>query len=505
MDICCKTQNKKEQFSLSFASAVILQLGYAIIMESCNFTVYFLSYIRYKQTWVDMNYGNIMRPVVLLFLAFFSPLSGPMEQCFGPRLSIFISSIIIEAAFVLLYLQRNLWHFYSLTLSLGIGSGLSAQILIKNACCYYPHKKGLINALINSLGSLFGAAYSYFGERIINPDRKQISHPKEEPYYEEDIAKESRLFFLFAIFLIPISTILSLFLLYKYPDEDMQNFESKAEDINGPLIEESKPNDEENQNNENYENKENNQINQNRNNQNSYKHNSYDKQNIKKALKNWIFWRNILLVGIMPFMIWFESATSRAYIAKMGVNGKIQGNYAWTTSVLMCISNPIWAMSVDKLGFRPIMIIISFLTFSLSIHFFFFIDHELIYVICIYCSTFLRSGVISSLVPHLMHIYGLKNYLILGGMGRVLTQFFSFGAASVSIVISIFKKTHEELVLPYRIVSLVGICFSIIGLFLAVAENDDKFKFEDNEDEENKEIEKIKGKEETEEENNQIN
>ena len=71
MDICGKVLNKKQQFAVSFASAVIYQFGYAIIMELSNFTVYFLSYIRYKQDWVDMSYDNYMRPVVLLFLAFF--------------------------------------------------------------------------------------------------------------------------------------------------------------------------------------------------------------------------------------------------------------------------------------------------------------------------------------------------------------------------------------------------------------------------------------------------
>ena len=132
MDICCKVQNKKEQFALSFASAVIFQLGYAIIMESCNFTVYFLSYIRYKQDWVYMNYDINMCPVALLFLALFSPLSSTMEYYCGSRISIIISSIIIETSFVLFYLQRNFWYFYSLTLLLGIGSCLSTQILIKN-------------------------------------------------------------------------------------------------------------------------------------------------------------------------------------------------------------------------------------------------------------------------------------------------------------------------------------------------------------------------------------
>ena len=206
----------------------------------------------------------------------------------------------------------------------------------------------------------------------------------------------------------------------------------------------------------------------------------------------------------MPFMIWFEIFTSKAYIEKMGVNEKIQENYNWSTSVLGCIASPIWAISVDKFGFRPIMIIISFLTLSLSIHFSLFIDHKLIYVICIYCSTLLRSGIISSLIPHIMHIFGLRYYLTLGGLGRLLIQVFISGAASVSIIISNFKKTYDELISPYRIVSLVGIVFSIIGFFLAISENDDKFQYEDKEDE-YAEIDKIEGTKEEEQENDQIN
>ena len=80
MDIFFKINSKKCQFALSFLSAVIYQLGYELVITSGSFTVYFLSYIRYKQEWVDMNYGNLMRPVVLLFLSLFSPLSGPMEH-----------------------------------------------------------------------------------------------------------------------------------------------------------------------------------------------------------------------------------------------------------------------------------------------------------------------------------------------------------------------------------------------------------------------------------------
>lgn len=484
MDIFCKIKSKKCQFILSFISAVIYQLGFAIIMESCNFTVYFLSYIHYVQEWVNMNYGNLMRPVVLLFLAIFSPLSGPMEHFCGPRLSILISSIIVEIAFVLLYFQRNIWFFYSLTLLLGIGNGLSTNILVKNSCFYFPAKKGLISSLIASIGSLFGSSYSFLGEKIINPERKNITNPQKEPYYALDIAERSKLFILFAIFLIPTTIIFTIVLLYKYdPDCEIEKeTDKKVEEIKGPLLKETS--------------EETNEANQNNTNEKKPKGNishSFSKpthnENIKKALKKWRFWRNILIVGAMPFVIWFEGATSRPYSAMIGVKGEIIGILAGSMNILGCLTNPIWAFCVDKFGFRPIMIVISSLTILLSIYFCIFMENPFFYVIGLYISTVLRGGIISSLIPHLMQIFGLRYFLVLGGLGRLFTQIFSFGAAAVSIGISIFKKTPQELLMPYRIVNLVGTGFAIFGLILVFFENDEKFNFEDEENQENEEKE----------------
>ena len=91
---------------------MIYQLGFDIIMVSFRFTVYFLSYIRYEQTWVDLNYGNLMRPVVLLFLAFFAPLSGTMDHFCGPRISIIVSAIVIEISFICLF-SKEIYGFFT--------------------------------------------------------------------------------------------------------------------------------------------------------------------------------------------------------------------------------------------------------------------------------------------------------------------------------------------------------------------------------------------------------
>lgn len=92
------------------------------------------------------------------------------------------------------------------------------------------------------------------------------------------------------------------------------------------------------------------------------------KKNIKIRLITWRFWRNILLAGLMPFFLWFESSTSRAYSSLLGVNGQVLGMLAGTLSFLGCLTNPIWAFCVDKFGFRPVMIVISSLTIALSIY-----------------------------------------------------------------------------------------------------------------------------------------
>ena len=67
--------------------------------------------------------------------------------------------------------------------------------------------------MFRSFGWLF---IFFFRGIIINPERRIIKEPQNNPYYESEIAERSRLFFIFAIILIPSSIILSIFLFYKY-------------------------------------------------------------------------------------------------------------------------------------------------------------------------------------------------------------------------------------------------------------------------------------------------
>ena len=329
MDVFFKVKRKKIRFISSFFSALTYLLGYSVVMESGNFSVYYISKIHYIQTWVNMQYANLMQPFVLLFLSIFSPLSGVMETLLGSRLAMLSSSIIIELSFIFLYFQGNIFIFYILSLFLGVGCGLSANICVKNCCFYYPNKKGLISSLIVSLGAMTGSSYTYLGEKIINPEREKVIDKDKEPYYREEIAKRSKYYFLFAMIAIPIFTAISLFLFYKYdPSCEIENdinekIENKVDDIKGPLLEkndevtenknENENKEENNENNNEVKDNEENNINVNeiKNEDNNKKENNKEeknvekinvsnsylkpspKKNIKKALKNWRFWRNM--------------------------------------------------------------------------------------------------------------------------------------------------------------------------------------------------------------------
>ena len=504
MDIFFKLKSKKTKFILSSLSAIFYLLGYSMIMESGNFSVYFISYIHYKENWVDMQYGNLMRPIILLFLSLFSPFSGIMENLFGPRISLLASSIVIEITLFLLFLQRNLWIFYILSLFLGLGSGLSANIVIKNCCYYYPKRKGLINAILINVGALIGSSYTFLGEKIINPSREEVINKKTEPYYRENIAERSKYFFLFGMITIPLVNAISLLLFYKYDpsfeieddtkdikkekekeNKEDEKIENKIETIKGPLLE---------GNNEEVTVKENKNLSgeiiekeeEKKDISNSFNKTS-KKAGVTKALKSWRFWKNIYISGLMPFGLYFIFATYRAYASLLGVKGNIVGTLAGAMNIIGSAFNPIWAFFADKYGFQPVMKIISFFVIALEIYFIIFMDNQIFYVIGLYISCIFRGGIVFCVTPHIMHIFGLRYYLTLGGFGKLFNQIFNFLIAMISIFISIQNKYYEDLLGPYRIVCSIGIIIGIIGLILVFYENDKKFDFDEFENEEKKE------------------
>ena len=167
MEKCSCIKNKNSKFILSLFSAIFYIMGQGVLISSTAINVYILSYIHHKDKWVDMQYGNLMMPLMSFFVSLFTPLSGPLENAFGPINILLMGSIATEICLFLFYLQRNIWFFYSITLLSGLGIGISVNIPLKNACFYYPQKKGLISSCIMSFVGISIAIYALIAERLL--------------------------------------------------------------------------------------------------------------------------------------------------------------------------------------------------------------------------------------------------------------------------------------------------------------------------------------------------
>ena len=151
-----------------------------------------------------------------------------MEKLCGPIISLLISSIVVEVCLYLYYIQRNIWIFYSISLLSGFGIGLSANIPVKNACFYYPEKKGLISSSMMSFVGISVAGYVLIGEQLINPGKEGVIDQETDPYYSLEVSQNCRKYYLFGMFVLPIGTLLSFLFFYKY-DPKCENEEKESE------------------------------------------------------------------------------------------------------------------------------------------------------------------------------------------------------------------------------------------------------------------------------------
>ena len=437
----------KMKFICSLISAIIYQCGSSVVVTIGNFCVYFVSYIYYNNKSLNIQYGNLMGPITLLLLSIFSPFSGLIEKKIGPKLTLLLSSIIVEICLILYYFQRNIWAFYVISMFIGFGNGLSAGVPIKNACKYYPNQKGKITSSIIFLGGLASSLYSYIGEKIINPDKKGIIKKDSNPIYPEDVAIRANYFFIFALIIIPITTFISLILFATYE----------------PLIINNS-----NNNNEN--------MLQNKNKENA--------TNTKEIIITFRFWRNMIIVGLMPFWIYFLTSTYRAYSTMIASEDE-QSFITYLPTIITAVSSLTglaWGFLFDKLGFQIIIKIMSIVCIILTIFFTIFINKFILYVIGLITSAVIsRVGMMSIINPHIMQVFEFKNYLIIGGFARLFNQLSCFIAALTSVLLSLKFKTATELQTPYRIIASIGLVLSIIGLVLSFFENDQKFEFQTNE------------------------
>ena len=467
-------KKKGANFFCSMISCVFYAFGFGVLFGISSINQYLVSYLHYENNWFDLQQGILMMILMSFSLSLFSPLSGLLEIKCSPIISIIISSFIIEICLFLYFLQQSIWFFYVITLFAGIGTGLSANILLRNACFYYPKKKGLISAIIIGFMGFFTDINSFLGKAIINPEGIPEKDRDKDPYYPYEVAKNVKKYFLFAMILFPIYTLITIIFFYKY-DPNWEEEEEEGNRIG---------------NDENIEEKE--EINEILiNNKKNPK--PITIKNIKKAIFNFRFLRNMMIIYLFTFYALLIQCTFGDYILDIDIPQSIIFYLNKIKPLIKFISyivGVIFASLVDTCGFLPIMKIIGIVISTMSIIFVFITGFPYFFIFGLFFFFLAFAGIIPAMIPHLMNIFGIKYFLIIGGCANIINGLSVFLANLFYYIFKIYQKENQDLIIVYRIFGVVGGIFGIIGLILVYDEKDDKL-INGDENEDNKYLKKI--------------
>ena len=442
-----KPRSKKANFILCILSSVFLSLGAGSLMVLGNFNVYIVSYIHEapSQNYVNLQYGNLMVPILTFAMTCFSPISGPIEKKCGPKFTIILGQIIIGIFLILFYFQQNIWFAYVICFGIGFGYSIMAMVPVKNACFYYPKYKGIIATSFMSFGTIFSSVFNLVGEKIIvNPKGKKII----DGFYPVEVSKNIKTLFIYIGIISTIGTLFGIicFIQYNQSFEEDENNITSSNDHNIEFLKRD----------ENYN------------------------LGIKKILKNYRIWLIAIFGCLSAFYCGFALNTFRTFISLTQTTEEDTQFIQYLGSIILiclCISGPIWGFLSDKLRFRITIITILFLGILDSVGLSIFLNHKIMYRILICACTIILSGIMSVLNPHIMEVFGIKYSLELTGIAGLFSGIANLCGAIISFVFGIIWSKAEEIIEPYRIVFIVGASFSIIAFILQWFEPSKKFEF----------------------------
>ena len=440
---------KKSKFISSFIGTLIYGIGGITSMGIGHYSVYITSYFHHKQVNIDMHYGNLIMPILSLSHSLFSPLAGYIENKIGIYFALILSFLLTELDLILFINQTSIWLSFLLIIFLGFSNGIGMAIPGKNLYLYYPEKGGIIGSLMGSCFIIIGMTLSVIGEKIINPGKYTLD--KGERFYPLEISKNYKKYYNYILVINPFALILALFLIKKYnPEYEEESIQDNFSKINkNKLL----------KNDENYS------------------------KNIKSALMNKRIWRLAGISILTPFVISFSRNTFRVYGALASISGAVMQYSQLFTGFSNVFVGPIWGYINDKYKYEKIIKIICSCCILQAIFFTLFIKYNVIYLICILFGSIIGSGFMSASHLHILKVYGIKYSLEIGGVIGIFGGIFNILNSSLSLLISKFCHTGEELQFAYRFIYLAGIVISGVGFYLTLNEKDDKFiyKFAQNE------------------------
>ena len=456
----------------SVISAVLQQFSLFPLFMMGNIVPFMMSYLYHlekesspdNESSLRQRDGYFMHPFMSLSMSIFCFFGGIVGHFLGAKAVILLGGISIAIGDLLYVFSKNLILNFFINIFFGIGFAISMTASVKNACKYFPEKRGLINSIAGSFGGNLGSsAFNLIIKLFVS--KGDFPRSDDNNMYVMSTAENYKIFFYIHAFVSFGFGLLSCLLLFPYENlnKEKKKFTEMIEQNNIDRLPEKIHND---------INKSNNDLNK-----RNYK------EDLKLILKHY---RIYYLLCIFLFTSFLQG-----FILTVGFNfgtmphgegkeRKIGGDEMSIIFMIMsltsCFLGPIFGAIYDRLGFKKTMILINiisaingsliFITVRLGVFF---------YGISIILNGALNSGAFSMIFPYVSKIFGFQYAGELYGIVVLSVGISSILSSSIYYLFSKVIKTENDL--SYLFIFCVGIVLNMVSIWLTYKEKEEGFSF----------------------------
>ena len=426
----------------SLLSCIINSFGYFSIWLFGNSIVYLITFRRHYNPNLNFSYGYFLIPIIYLTLSLTSPIGGIIEDMLGAKRTILLSYFILCISFSLIYFSKNIFIDYLSMIFIGLGLSVGISITKKNACSYFMNKKALINGITYLVPGFLCVFLNIINEKyILNPLSE--SPTIENLYYDKKIFLNFQKLIIFEITILVITCFLTIFLYFQNDPKNSIKFGFHENEEKNNIIKRTKS--------------------------------SKGKQ-IKTAVSNIRALRLFLMIFLFLPTINLINNTWRP----IGVYYKINVYYLQLTTALYsltgCISSIVFGLIGDKIQFRILFVLLSLCLVIVSFCFPLSFKNDIFYISEVLIMAFILKGYNIIIDPHIIKVYGIKNYIEVGGIIRS-----SGGICEIlSVIFAFYLENHfyGDKNTMYKFMYIFSGVSNIISLILGLFEGDEKFNYE---------------------------
>ena len=458
----------------SILSAILQQFSLFPLFMMSNIIPFMISYLYHLEkesnpehtSSIRQRDGYFIHPFMSFFMSIFCFFGGIIGHFLGSKLVILLGGFLLALGDLLFTISENLIFDFLINIFFGIGFAISMTASVKNACKYFPKKRGLINALAGGFGGNLGSSTFNL---IIKLFVSKGDYPRanDNNMYIKSTAENFKIFFYMHAGISLGFGILSSLLLFPY-----EKAISKGGQTFSEMIEQKNNID---------------RLPENINEEINKTKDEIKKSNYKEDLKLILSHNRIYYL----LAIFLCTSFLQGFILTVGFNfgtmehgknnnKKIGGDEMSIIFMLMslisCFIGPIFGTIYDKLGFKKTMIILNIISvFNGSLIFLTVRLGVIFYGISIILNGCLNSGAFSMIFPYVSKIFGFNYAGELYGIVVLSVGISSIMSSSIYYIISKVIKTENDI--SYLLIFIVGIIMNIISIVMTFHEKEEAFSF----------------------------